>query len=144
MKKIILYSLLIAIFSAFFIGCKKYPDGPSLSLLSRKARLSNTWHLSKYYENGVDKTADFNAIFQNAVITIAKDGSYSLKYKAFGVTDYSETGTWRFTDDDAYFETNPTNGTGSVAQHRILRLKDKELWYEDSDANGLKEYHLIP
>lgn len=145
MKKIFLYFLLIVFTSSLITSCKKYPDGPSISLLSRKARLANTWHLSSYSENGVDKTTDFNNIFQNAVITITKDGSYSLKYRAFGLTDYSETGTWRFTNDDNYFETNPTSGTGSVGQHYILRLKDKELWYQDTDANGLRqEYHLIP
>ena len=144
MKKAFIYSLLITISFTYFIGCKKYPDGPGISLLSRKELLSNTWHLSAYYENGVDKTTDFNNVFQNAVITIAKDGSYSLKYKAFGLTDYSEIGTWRFTSDDTYFETNPTNGSGTVGSHHILRLKESELWYMDTDSYGTKEYHLIP
>ncbi|CAN5518198.1 hypothetical protein BH10BAC1_BH10BAC1_12600 [soil metagenome] len=145
MKKIILYLLIATIGTLSFSSCKKYPDGPGMSLLSRKARLSNVWHLSNYYENGVDKTSDFQNVFQNAVLTIEKEGSYSLKYRAFGITDYNETGTWRFINDDASFETNPSSGTGSVGQHYILRLKNKELWYQDTDANGLlREYHLIP
>ena len=144
MKQIVFYILLSTISTILLISCKKYPDGPGISVISKKERLSNVWHLASYFENGVDKTTDFNNAFQNAVITINKTGDYSLKYKAWGLINYSESGTWRITNKNANFETNPTSGSGSVGSHRILRLKEQELWYEDTDANGTKEYHLIP
>ena len=145
MKKNTLYLLVVVIGSTLFSACKKYPDGPGMSILSRKARLSNTWHLSSYYENGVDKTSDFQKIFQEVVFIFKKDGFYSFYYKGTGgYTDSGETGTWQFTNDDAYFETKPSDGNGSIGQHYILRLKNKELWYQDTDANGLRyELHLI-
>jgi hypothetical protein len=144
MKKFAPFLIVLFITIPFLNSCKKYPDGPGFSLLSRKQRLANTWHVKSYQENGVDKTADFNNVFQQAIITIDKEGGYSLKYKAFGLVDYNESGTWRFTDNDDFFETNPTNGSGSLARHEILRLKEAELWYVDTDANGTKEYHLVP
>ena len=144
MKKNTQLLILIFITIPFLNGCNKYPDGPGISFLSRAQRLANTWHIKTYQENGVDKTADFNNVFQQAILTIDKEGGYSLKYKAFGLVDYNETGTWRFTDNDEFFETTPTNGTGTAGRYQILRLKEAELWYWESDANGSKEYHLIP
>lgn len=135
---------MISVFLIVISGCKKYPDGPGFSLLSRKARLANTWHISSYFENSVDRTSDFKNIFQDAVFTTTKDGSYSLTYKAFGLTNYNETGTWRFINNDADFETNPNNGTGTTGKHHILKLKDKELWYTDTDSTFVREYRLAP
>jgi hypothetical protein len=129
-----------------FSSCKKYEDGPAISFISKKERISNTWHVANYYENGTDKTTDFNNVLQNAVLTIEKSGSYHFSYKAFGLVDYNETGTWNFTNDDKDFITNPSTGTGTTATHHILKLRENELWYtDDADANGIKrEYHLKP
>jgi hypothetical protein len=144
--KLLLKSLLILFVLNTFYGCKKYPDGPAISLISKKERISNTWHVANYYENGTDKTTDFNNILQNAVLTIDKDGNYHLSYKAYGLVDYNETGTWNFTNDEKDFTTNPSTGTAQTGTHHILKLKEKELWYyDDPDANGVKhEYHLKP
>ena len=138
--------LLLSVISILFIGCKKYPDGPGFSLLSRKARMANSWHIDTYYENSVDKTSDFNNAFQNALLVIDKEGNYSLSYKAFGAINYSESGTWKFANNDDDFITTPTSSSGSAATHHILKLKDKELWYkEDPDGSGIvREYHLKP
>ncbi len=144
MKTILKAILLFSFAAAVFTSCKKYPDGPGFTLLSRKARLANTWHMGSYKENNVDKTSDFNNIFQNAVFTMTKEGAYTLSYKFLGLSDYNESGTWRFTDNDAYFETNPNSGSGTTGKHYILKLKDKELWYTDTDSSFVREYHLIP
>ena len=146
MKKIFSYLLLVVSFSIILTSCKKYPDGPAFSLLSRKARLANTWHIGSYSENGVDKTTDFKNAYQSAKIVIDKEGNYSIYYKAFGLVDYNESGTWKFSNNDDDFTTTPTSGSGSAGTHHILKLKDKELWYkEDPDgSNIVREYHLIP
>lgn len=137
----IILSLMILI-----AGCKKYPDGPAISLISKKERMANTWHLSNYYENGVDRTTDFNNTFQGVYITFDKGGNYHFYYKVYGLVEYNENGTWNFTNDDKDFMTNPSTGNGSTATHHILKLKEKELWYyDDADNNGIKrEYHLKP
>ncbi len=144
MKKLIHYLFLVSTITVVFSNCKKYENGPDFSLLPKKERLANKWRLDSYSENGVDKTTTFNTLFQNAVLKIEKNGDYALTYKAAGVLDYSETGTWRFANDKNDFETNPTSGTGSVAVHHILRLKDTELWYYDVENGTKKEYHLKP
>lgn len=138
------YLFLLSIISIIGSSCKKYENGPDFSLLPAKERLANSWKLSSYSEDGVDKTDLFNSLFQNAIFNIESDGGYTLTYKAAGVVSYSETGTWRFINNKKDFETNPTSGTGSIGTHHILKLKDKELWYYDMDNGVRKEYHLIP
>jgi hypothetical protein len=144
--KSIKHTLLFLIVVTTISSCKKYPDGPSLSLISRKERISNTWQISAYFENNIDKTTDFKNAFQNAKIVIDKNGNYNISYKAFGLADYTESGTWNFTNNDIDFVTNPSTGTASTATHHILKLKEKELWYkEDPDGSSVvREYHLIP
>jgi hypothetical protein len=51
MKKLILFLIVLA---AIVEGCKKYPDGPWLSLRTAKGRLYGTHTLTKYTVNGVD------------------------------------------------------------------------------------------
>ena len=145
MKKTAHYLMLSAILIAFTTtSCKKYEQGPDFSILPKKERLANNWKMETYMEDGVEKTTTFNNLFQNALFTIESDGDYTLTYKPLGITNYSETGTWRFVNSKEDFETNPTSGVGSVAVHHILKLKDKELWYVDTENGVKKEYHLIP
>lgn len=147
MKKSIICVFLSVLAISFVSSCKKrYPEGPSISLLSRKERLANNWHLQSYMENGVDKTADFNNSFQGALLSINANGTYSFNYKLFGLISVNEQGNWNFLNNDKDFETKPTSSTGSNGLHHILKLKDKELWYyDDPDSNGIKrEYHLVP
>lgn len=144
MKTLVNYSLLLAIISFTIVGCKKYENGPDFSIIPKKERISNNWKLASYSENGVDKTSIFNSLFQNAMLQIESDGDYVLTYKAAGLVDYSEKGTWRFVNNKKDFETNPTSGNGSVVVHHILRLKETELWYYEEDNGVRKEYHLIP
>ncbi len=124
------------------IGCKKYEEGPIFSLRSKKERLANTWKVAQWLENGVDKTNDFNNIFNGYVMTINKENTYSLTYKAFGIIPYSESGSW-------YFNTNKTsvtfkNNNNNTSTWKILKLMEKELWGEFKDSNKVIKVHLIP
>lgn len=37
-------------------GCKKYPEGPTLSLLTKNKRLLRNWSMRKFYVDGIDST----------------------------------------------------------------------------------------
>jgi len=144
MKTITNYLLIFILAATAITGCKKYEEGPDFSILPAKQRLCNTWKVAFYYEDGVDKTSSFNTLFQNTVFTIEKDGDYTLTYKALGLVDYAETGTWRFTNNKKDFETNPTSGNGSLTTHHILKLTEDAVWYYDMENGVKKEYHLVP
>ncbi len=129
-----------------FTQCKKYPEGPAISLRSKKERIANTWKASKYLENSVDKTSDFNAIFNNYILTTTKGGDYTITYKVLSVANYSESGSWSLSSDKediTFTQSSPNNG--SVTTCKILKLYEKELWAKSVDANGkITEVHLAP
>ena len=141
---------LIALFFLSFVllvsSCKKYPEGPAISLRTKSERIANTWKISKYLEDNVDKTSDFNTIFNNYTLKTTKGGDYTLTYKALSLANYTETGSWSFSSDKkdiTLLQSNPNNGTSSTWQ--ILKLYEKELWVRKIDSNGkTQEIHLVP
>lgn len=44
----------------FIFGCKKYPEGPALSLRAKEERLSGDWRITKYSIGGIDSLNNFN------------------------------------------------------------------------------------
>ena len=71
MKK--LFTLICLFTSALLLTeCKKYPEGPSISFRSKSERVANTWKLSKYYENNVDLTSNFNTAYTKFTFTTTK------------------------------------------------------------------------
>ena len=139
MKKLLLLVLPIAL---VFPACNKYEDGPALSLLTKKERLCNTWIIHSAYKNDVDQTSDFNAAFAGYTLTIKKDETYTLSYRPFNVSEYSESGTWNFNDKKTTVTFNKS-GSSDATTWTILRLKQKELWAEYTDSGDVYEVHLV-
>ena len=52
MKKILLLFITIVL----LYGCKKYPDGPAISLLSKESRITGEWDVEYFSVNGYDST----------------------------------------------------------------------------------------
>jgi hypothetical protein len=144
LKSIVMKKNLAIICSMLFLfSCSKYPDGPSISIYSKKARLANTWIINTAYENGVEKTADFNTVFAGYTLTIKKDETYSLSYSPFSVGNYSESGVWDFNDDKTQV-TFHKNGSSDQQTWTIKKLESKELWGEYTDSSTVYEVHLVP
>jgi hypothetical protein len=118
-----------------FTGCKKYEEGPALSLLSKKSRLAGEWKLVKYLYNGAEQ----NLSGFTVNLTIEKGGSYTSSASFNNITS-TETGTWEFNDDKTSVNFMSTNS--SVADvHMILKLKSKELWTKQVSGSDTDEYH---
>lgn len=130
-KKIIPILLLIG---ASLAGCKKYEEGPSLSLRSRTARVANTWKVESYTINGTDNTSLLVNI--NYLETYDKDGNYSYSSSAG-----TGTGRWEFQSDDMEIKRSGVSSQ-STETLVILRLKEKEFWYYYLDGNDRHEFHL--
>lgn len=128
---IILFLLVITISS-----CKKYENGPSLSLRSKEERVSNTWKVESYTINGTDYTSTLKNI--NYTETYDKDGGYSYA-SSLG----SGSGKWAFNSDKTQIKRNGVSGQ-STYDLVILKLKENEFWYYYMDGNDKEEFHLIP
>ena len=78
-------------------GCKKYDEGPGLSLRTKKARATAEWVVSSYTSNGSDI---MNEIHNNASMTCSGGGTiyYNYEYK-------TTRWLWNFKDNgDIAFE----------------------------------------
>ena len=148
MKK--LFAIICIITSALLLtDCKKYPEGPGVSFRSKKERIANTWKLSKYYENSVDLTSNFNTAYTKFSFVTTKNGNYTITREIYSVLSTTETGTWTLTSSKTTLNLFPaTISAGTVpntSSWQILKLYEKEMWLRNIDSNGkIIEYHLIP
>jgi hypothetical protein len=114
-------------------GCKKYPEGPALSLHSRAERVANTWKVDNYKING----SDYTSLVQGYTETYSKGGAYSYSWGNF-----AGTGKWAFQNKDTEIK---LTGISNQDDHTlvILKLEEKEFWYYYMDGDDKKEFHLI-
>lgn len=114
-------------------SCKKYPDGPMLSLRSRTERVSNTWKVDNYKENG----NDYTSLVSGYTETFTKDGNYSYSWGSL-----AGTGTWAFQNHDAEIR---ITGVSNQSDYTlvILKLEEKQFWYYYMDGNDKKEFHMV-
>ena len=135
MKILITKTSLLILAALIFSGCKKYEEGPSISLRSKTARVANVWAVEYAIdlEDGEVITADF---FEETW-GFTKDGEY-VEYKN-GAID--KIGSWQFVIDKEAIEiTKPAGITTDVEIYTILKLKEREMWLSD----GEEELHLVP
>jgi len=131
--------------------CKKYPEGPSISFRTKKARIINSWKMSKYLENNVDLTTNFNSVFTNFSFVTSKDEEYKIiKTVSVFSTNLTTTeiGSWNLASNKKTLNVTPISisaGTlPSTTSFQILKLYENEIWLRSIDSNGkIIEYHLV-
>lgn len=131
--KNILFGILVI--ASSLTSCKKYPDGPTISLRSRTERVANTWKMEQVMLNGSDVTSTFTNI--NYTETYDKSGNYS-----YSSTVGSGSGKWSFENKDTQIKRQGVSGQ-STLDLTILRLKEKSFWYKYADGNDNYEFHLV-
>jgi hypothetical protein len=137
MKTKIKISTMLIVLGAALIptiqSCKKYPEGPVVSLKSRTERVANTWKVENVKRNGTDVTSLYGGYSE----TFTKNGDYSYIWGMFG-----GTGTWSFQKGDSEIK---LTGTSQQESHTlvILKLQEKEFWYSYVDGDDKFEFHLV-
>src|SRR3954469_15528345 len=89
-------------------ACKKYEDGPSFSLMTKKARLANVWQVDKYLLNGEDKTEAYRTLITREKLVIYQSGKFDYSEVStwlWAAPEYS--GTWNFIDKKESVELKP-------------------------------------
>ena len=146
MKKIAFLGFVLALGTATVLtSCSKYEEGPKLTLLSKKNRLTNDWKLTAVADsNGT--TLDMTGF--STTMSLENDGTFSgnSNYAIFGETvfNYDVTGTWEFTDEKASLtlttlsvNTQPTN---DVSKLTIVRLAKDEMKVRDEETKQVSTY----
>jgi hypothetical protein len=137
--------LLLIVFALIVVCCKKpkkYPDGGSFSLSSKKSRVANSWIVGAVYQEDEDTTSHFKSKFSKYNIVINKSGSYGALYYNSAGASVVETGKWTLTAKNTKIAFTANTG---IYEWTILRLKQKELWVLDTHFKGTKiEIHFVP
>ena len=149
MNKTISFAIISFILMGIF-SCKKYPEGPSLTIRSKKGRVANKWKIDKWLIGGVDSAQYYAA--EGTWVELTKDGkATAVQVKKFGTLSLTTnfTGDWEFSDDKdvlGWVLTDDLNNDTDTTTFDILKLKEKEMWLldENSNANKTEEIHLIP
>ena len=137
MKALLFFSMALVLLGS----CNKYADGPSFSLLSRKARITNEWILEKQTLNNSEQpiTTEIN-------LTIEKDGTFSESTVNNALGQLQSThrhGTWLFLEGQGQISmTESTEGSLAV-NYEIRELKNKRLKLRRTINNNIYEWLYI-
>lgn len=113
-------------------GCKKYPEGPAISLRTKTARVAGTWAIDQVLYNGTASTLDYS----DMSMEFTKDGKTTTTWGSL-----SWAGDWKFNDDKTKLLIKDTDDT-EWGESEILKLKNSEMWLKDVDGSNITEWHL--
>ena len=129
-----IFTFILIAFVSFSFSCSKYEDGPKISLLSKKRRISREWK-TEYGINlatGIEHSADF----AGWLLSINEDGTFS-NVIIYNLVQTTYIGSWEFIGDNQIrFDFNSVTGE-QIEFYTILRLSRKELWVK----NEYEEIH---
>ena len=123
-----------------FTSCKKYEDGPLISLRSKTNRFTGMWSVNEIYYNNQKSNNTFNYTY-----IFRRDGTceFSSVNPVIGIVN-NRAGAWVFsnnkTDVDIFWT---SGGTNEHINYKILRLKYSELWLFSNQYNDMQEMHLL-
>ncbi len=129
MSKNFMYAMFAAaVIMLTFSSCKKYEEGPVISLRTKTARLTAEWKI-------VESTSQ-EEIFNDLTFEFDKDGDFSMTVPYTDeVLAITVEGTWEWEDNKEYIkiivEDNDT-------KWKVLRLTSSEFWFEDEDNEEYK------
>jgi hypothetical protein len=138
-------TILITLFIFAFFSCKKYEEGPYLSLYSKEHRVVGEWDIEYLGINGYDSTDYFrnSQTFGYYSCSKYKDGRKYIfhSYLNGQIVD----GFWEMTDNKTQILTVGApnvniNAIGPIAAGKfaewfIKRLTEKEMWLESTFEN---------
>ncbi len=142
MKKIATLSLAVLLVGGVTLtSCKKYEEGPALSLMSKKARVAGTWEIEAYLENGVDKTTEYRQGVSSETLVYDKDGTYTVSFTT-PIGTFNDAGTWEFINDKLEIKSQSNTSGSDPDTVVIVRLKNKEMWVKEKTPGSTQsEYH---
>lgn len=126
-KYIYIYIVTILVVQVlFFSSCNKYEEGPKISLLTKKARLTGDWELNSYsLQNNV---LIYTHKEEHSRIIIKKDGTGIHNVFYTEITDEAKF-NWNFSNKKENLTFEYLNTIHPIIQdYEIVKLTNKELW----------------
>ncbi|MDD2634914.1 MAG: hypothetical protein PHW82_05385 [Bacteroidales bacterium] len=137
MKKLAIILTIVAATAMIFSSCGKYEEGPSVSLLTKKARITGTWTHVETTINGTAYPSEYSIS-----TTLEKDGTGAIAGSMGGIT-MSVDIEWEFNDSKESIrirekDADSSTGWDEWSESKIIRLTNKECWLQDTEIeNGI-------
>lgn len=135
------FIFVFAIFLFSLSSCTKYADGPNFSILTKKARITNTWKLDSYTFNNSDYTTE-----SEVKLIIEKDGTFSEStiINALGQIQSSHRhGSWEFMESKAQISFTDSEVGSLPVNYEIRELKNSTLKIRRTVNNNVYEWTYI-
>jgi hypothetical protein len=132
-KNLLLFATAL-LFGVFVSSCNKYEEGPKVTLLSAKNRLSQDWELTNFNKNGENQNLEGYSQF----FSFSKGGSYTQTVtvqSVWGPVTEIENGSWSFSSDKKNISLTK-EGVSSSNTYRLLELRKSQFkvkYTEDGD-----------
>ena len=108
--------------SILLFSCGKYEEGPGISLLTKKNRITNVWSLSSRMTNS-QTTNLSNSTWK---VEIKDDETYTSQVTYLGIPFLNESGIWKFSTDKSQLLTT-ASGSSNTDSWEIIRFTKDEL-----------------
>lgn len=127
-----------------FSSCRKYEEGPNISLRTKRARVTNNWKLESALINGVERSLD--PFYAKQKHYMYSDGKYLVTIiNPVTLEARNLQGTWKLFDDDkriALTTRDDITLKDSTNEYNILKLFNKQFWIRKTDNS--EEFHMVP
>ena len=123
------YPLIVSLLIVFSASCKKYPDGPQISVLPRTERIEGKWVAAAVKYNEIDSTA----AYKDYIWEFTRNNSVILQ-----IGSVKETGIWSTVTGDKDFVIDYDNGTRE--QYEIRKMTRTEFWLRHRQSQ--LDFHL--
>jgi|JI10StandDraft_1071094.scaffolds.fasta_scaffold133331_2 hypothetical protein len=125
-------------------SCRKYEEGPNISLRTKKARITNNWRYESAQVDGVEVSSD--PYFAKQKHYFYRDGKY-IQTIIDPITQEARNlqGNWVLYDNDKKIAVTvkiPPANKDSTNNYSILKLFEKQMWLRTTDNS--REYHFAP
>lgn len=131
MIKNLTLSLLLAITTLAGVSCKKYPEGPTISLMPRRERIEGKWIAAKVIKNQAEITDKYKGHIWE----------FTRQYSVILTIDsVKSNGIWNTMTRDKDFVIDYDNGTREI--YEIRKMLRDEFWIRDRKTET--EFQLKP
>ena len=139
-----------SVFFFFFVilatisSCRKYEEGPNISLRTKKARITNNWKYESAQVNGNEVSLD--PYYAKQKHYFYRDGKYiQTIIDPVTLEACNLQGTWSLYDHDRKISITTKNFSGNIDstnEYSILKLYNKQMWLRTTD--NTREFHFSP
>ncbi|GAB4278096.1 MAG: hypothetical protein Kow0068_01590 [Marinilabiliales bacterium] len=128
-------AFLILIVLLFNVACKKYEEGPCISLRSKDNRLCNYWDVDFIYINGIDSTKFLDIVIRHIDFHALSNNVYFEFYDRINDQKVYMNGIWEWYDNEKKIILH--------LDHQYLYNNKEDTLYNNISFQSIKPYNTV-